>query len=266
MTSKDIFLQLGADTENIPVLQLLSQKGALSAQQIATHLSKPRPTIYSQLEKLLGFGLVRSSKGTRAKVFSIETPETFLSLIQQKAESLSTLSTQVLDLLSKNNTESPIPRISVHEGRDALQQVLFDFYRLKDIQTESIWPIAEMIKVFGEDYFKILNRTRIKNRIHTRAIWPVNGIVDVSSHPYMGSGKNFYRDIRIAPKGTTWNVGYWLYGDKATFVLSSQELFSFTIQSQGVVDLLRVLFEQLWQKSKPKEFNNKETDKFLNTL
>ena len=65
----------------------------------------------------------------------------------------------------------------------------------------------------------------------------------------MNVGKDFLREVRIAPPGIDFSMGYWLFADKAAFLSSRKESFGFIIESKELVEMLKVQFEVLWEMS-----------------
>jgi hypothetical protein len=60
------------------------------------------------------------------------------------------------------------------------------------------------------------------------------------------------RELRFAPKGMTWNMGYWMYENRVAFLSSEKEGFGFVIHSKEFAQMMRLQFEQMWKVSKPR--------------
>ena len=129
-----------------------------------------------------------------------------------------------------------------------------------------MWPISEMIGLLGEEYMENLNRTRIKNNISIRGIWPKDKKINFKEYPFMGVGKGFLRELRTAPKGLTWDMSHWVYEDKTAFISTGNETFGFIVQSRDFANFMRAQFEVIWPLSKPIKPEPKHTDRFLETL
>ena len=105
-----------------------------------------------------------------------------------------------------------------------------------------------------------------ENNLYTRAIWPINQKIDIKKHPYLGVGEDFKREIRIAPKGVDFSMGYWIYKNKVAFISSRKESFGFIIESKELVDMLLSQFEIIWKMSKKIEVDPKNTKVFLDEM
>ena len=82
----------------------------------------------------------------------------------------------------------------------------------------------------------------------------------------MGVGKEFLREVRLAPKGMTWEMGYWIYRDKVAFVSSHHEVFGFVVHSRDFTEMMKAQFEQIWKLSKPIKPEPQYTKAFLETV
>ena len=136
----------------------------------------------------------------------------------------------------------------------------------RDIETQAFWPQKKMVEILGGAFLRYHNKERIKNRLFVRAIWPQQQKVEIKNHPYFGSGGKFLREIRIAPPGIDFHMGYWIYGNKIVFISSTRENFGFIIQSQEMAQMLKTQFEILWQISRPLVTKKQDTESFLNEL
>ena len=144
--------------------------------------------------------------------------------------------------------------------------MLKDMLLYRDIETQAYWPIKAMVDILSPDFFRYLNKERIKNNLYTRAIWPTSQKVDIKKHPYLGVGSDFKREIRIAPKEIDFSMGYWIYKNKVAFISSRKESFGFIIESKELVDMLLSQFELIWKLSKSIEANSKDTKVFLDEM
>ena len=123
-----------------------------------------------------------------------------------------------------------------------------------------------MIEILSPEFFRYHNKERIKNSLYTRAIWPPDQTVDVKEHPYLGVGEAFHREIRIAPKGVDFVLGYWIYGDRVAFVSSVAESFGFILESEELIATLKAQFELIWNLSRPLSVNPEDTRSFVDEL
>ncbi len=265
---KKLFEDLGLSEATRRIYLQLLENGASSARALAEQLSIPRPSVYDQLKQLIDKGLVTERNESNKKLFQVDDVKNLPRLLDTKIQSLQKEQVELTKLLPKlaKRTEAIEPKIKFYSGVEGVRQVLNDMLWNKDLETMALWPISEMVNLLGEDYMADINRRRIRQRLYTRGIWPEDKRLDLKTHPFLGVGKAFFREIRIAPKAMTWNMSYWAYGDKVAFISSRKETFGFVIHSRDFAEMIRAQFEIIWQASKPIKAEPKHTNDFLRTV
>jgi sugar-specific transcriptional regulator TrmB len=266
----EILTGLDVNQEEAQIYGLLLESGPLQAGKLANRLGCPRSSLYGVLARLQDRGLVSQSVRQGIKVFAAKDPATVLLLFQNRIEELKSAQTaykQLLPtLLARSSSSLIAPRFQVYEGGEGLKSVLQDMLLYSDISTAALWPIKSMVDILTPQFFRYLNKERIRNRLFTRAIWPANQIVSMSEHPYLGSGPEFYREIRIAPANIKFSMGYWIYADKVAFLASRRESFGFILQSREFVELQTAQFDVLWELSSPLQTDAAASEAFLDEI
>lgn len=245
---------LGVDAEEADLYQTLVEHGAVTVGALAKERGVPRPSLYGTLRKLQDKGLVTSTLRSGVLLFAAEAPSKVAGLYEQRVEELTTAQKKFSDAAARleRGTSNHIigPRFQIFEGVEGVKHVLKDMLLYRDMETIAYWPIRDMLDILSADFFRYLNKERIKRNLATRAIWPERQIVKVKDHPYLGVGTAFKRTIRIAPKQINFSMGYWVYGNKAAFISSRRESFGFIIESSELVEMLQSQFEVIWNMSK----------------
>jgi sugar-specific transcriptional regulator TrmB len=256
-----------SETTTRVYLRLL-QSGASSARQLAENLNIPRPSAYDNLKILIKLGLVIEHDFENKKIFQAADVKNLSHLVREQIETLQKQESELKKIIPKISKELNYlePKIKFFGGQDGMRRALNDILWYENIETLLIWPISEMLDVLGSDYLSENNRRRIKRKISIRSIWPSDKAVKFKQYPFLGTGKNFFREIRLAPKDMTWNMGYWLYADKVAFISSRQESFGFTVTSRDFTELIKSQFELVWPLCKKIEINSKDTASFLKSL
>ncbi|MFA6463551.1 MAG: helix-turn-helix domain-containing protein [Candidatus Paceibacterota bacterium] len=248
-----IFKELGLSGITERVFNNLVEKGPSTARQLADRVAIPRPSVYDHLKILIEKGLVMERSEEGKKVFSIDNVLNIEELLNDKIKSLQTEKEQFkLSLPSLMKKTSFIePQIKFYSGKEGVKQVINHIMLNRNIETILMWPMSEMMKVLGDEYLKELNIKRVQRNIHLRVIWPKDKVLDTKKYPYLGSGEEHLRDLRIAPKGMTWDMGYWMYEDRVIFLSSEKEGFGFVVHSKDFASLIKVQFDEIWKVSKP---------------
>jgi len=267
---ENILSGLGLETEEIKTYLLLLETGPITAGNLSKKLGFPRSSLYGFLKRLQDQGMVNESKKFDIKIFSAEAPEKISLLFKQRIEDLAekqSLYESILPDLRKLQPSKLItPKLQIFEGEEGLKSALKDMLLYKNISTQAFWPIKKMVDILTPDFFRYLNKERIRNNLYTRAIWPKSQKLDVKQHPYLGVGERFLREIRIAPAEMDFSMGYWIYGNKAVFISSRKESFGFIIESSELIQMLLVQFELVWKISKPLIIDSKDSDKFIEEM
>jgi len=263
-----IFKELGLPESSHRVYLRLLEIGSSSARQLAENLNIPRPSVYDNLKLLIENGLVLEREEENKKIFYLNEVRNLSQLVEEKINTLKKEKEAVdlsLPALAKK-IGAVEPKIRFYPGAKGIKQVLRDLLWYDHIETLTMWPISEMMEVLGASYMEDINRRRIRRGISIRGIWPQDKAVNFKDFPFMGVGEGFLRELRLAPKGTTWNMSYWLYADKVAFISSRTESFGFVIHSRDFTELLKAQFEVIWKISKPIKPQPQYTDKFLKTV
>ncbi len=262
---KKTFEELGLSTATHNVYMQLLEKGGSTAKQLADWLSIPRTSVYDHLKLLIQKGLVVEQHNEGKKSFAIDDPRNLPNLIDAEIDSLKAERAHLIDILPTliKNPTSLDPKIRFYSGVEGVRHVLNEFKWQRNAKTMAMWPMSEMHELLGTEFFNDLNRRRIKQNVHVQGIWPHNKTIDVKKNPFIGTGPEFLRELRVAPKDMTWNIGYWIYGDKVAFISSQKEAFGFTIHSKDFSQLMKLQFQTIWNQSKKIKPNRKYTDPWI---
>ena len=266
----EVFKKLGLSSKETTTYLTLLENGALNAGSLSKRMGLPRSSVYDSLKSLHERGLVVQSERSQVKLWAAESPETLLSMLSKEASSWEGVKASFLTLLpelkSRESKDFVTPRFSYFEGVEGVKNILRDMLLYRDIQTQAFWPARDMLEILGKDFFYELNRSRIRQNIYTQGIWPRGASVDIKEYPCFGVGEKFRREIRLAPEGLQWSMGYWAYQNKVAFVSSRKECFGFIVESNELRQMLKTQFEVVWGLSKRIEVAEKSLESFLKTV
>ncbi len=263
-----IFRELNLSENAQRVFSDLLDKGPSTARLVAERLDIPRPSVYDNIKVLIQNGLVTEHEEGNTKIFSVDDINNIPNILQTRIDTLQAEKDTFKKLLPSllKQTHTIEPKIKTYSGRQGLEQVMNHIMWNRNIETIVMWPMSEMSKVLGREYLTELNKKRIKRNISIRGIWPNDKKIQFKDNPHLGVGGKHLREVRIAPKGMTWNMGYWMYGDQVAVISSEKESFGFVVHSKDFADLLRTQFEAIWKMSKPVKPEPQYTDSFLEDL
>ncbi|MFA6254356.1 MAG: helix-turn-helix domain-containing protein [Candidatus Paceibacterota bacterium] len=265
-----ILATIGLTDEEIKTYLSLLETGPITVGNLAKKTGKARASLYGFLKKLQTRGAIIQSLKSGVKTFSAEPPVKIGLLFRQKIEELQDNERLYKDLLpSLERGYAPkllAPKIQVFDDKKSLQNIMMDILLYRDIECQTFWPIKTMVEILSPDFFRYFNKKRIKENIYTRSIWPINQSVSIKDHAYLGVGKEFKREIRLAPKEIDFSTGYLLYEDKALFLSSRKESFGFIIESAEFTKMMKSQFEAIWKLSKTLTVSPKDTESFLKEI
>jgi sugar-specific transcriptional regulator TrmB len=246
-----VFQELGLSDITGKVFNDLVANGATVASKVADRVGIPRPSVYDHLKILISKGLVTERKEEYKKIFQIDNVQNIQELLADKIKVLENEKKQFeLSLPSLLQKVAFVePQIKFYTGKEGMKQVMNQIMLNRNIETELFWPMSEMLKVLGPEYLQELNEKRVKRNIFIRAIWPAEKTVDTEKYPYLKASEDTLRDLRLAPAGMNWQMGYWMYEDKVVFLSSEKEGFGFVVHSKDFANLMKLQFEQMWKIS-----------------
>jgi HTH-type transcriptional regulator, sugar sensing transcriptional regulator len=267
---QEVFTTLGFREEEVKTYLSLLDAGGSTAGNLAKVMGMPRPTVYGYLEKLQVEGLVTQSKRSGIKLFLAEPGEKIRLLYKRRIAELQKRERSLDSLLPELEKRSGLnvfrPRLQFDEGQAGIQKILEDLLQYRDIETFVMWPIEKMMDIMTDEYTHYHNKERLKRNISIRVIWPRNQTKDLHKWPYISSGKEFLREIRLAPTDVDFSMGYWAYANKVAFISSRAESFGFIIESAELVSLMRVKHDIIWNNSEPFPFRSRFADHYLQEI
>lgn len=261
---------IGLKDEECKVYMALLSSGSITAGNLAKSLGMARPSVYGYLEKLCSCGVARQGLQRGVKIFTPEPPEKLSLLFKRQIADLQAkqkmLDVLIPELSKRAGLGMLRPRIQIFEGNEGAEAALDDILTYRDIHTYTLWPIRSSFSAASEEYFRYHNTERIRRRIYISGIWPRRQAVELRRYPFMGSGPEFFRELRLAPPEIDLTLGYWIYGNKTLFMSSEAESFGFIIESAELVQTLKTQHDLLWKLSIPLPVDPKDVSVFLREL
>lgn len=265
---------LGLREQEARIYQLLLEDGPMLAGHMSKRLGVPRASLYGFLAQLVKGGFISQAlTSSGVKTFDAEPMSKLLLILDQQMDQMKNRRRDVETFLSSAQGEKAgrraRPRFQLFEGADGVRNILKDLLLYRNMESQAFWPAKIMTDTLSPELFAHFNQERIKNNFWIRAIWPTDQAPDLCITPFLGTGKAFKREIRVAPKEVSFSMGYWIYGDRVAFVSSYKEAVGFIIESHELAETLRASFEFVWQASKslvPSKKEKAAMDGFLRSI
>lgn len=267
---EDLMQVLSLKEEDVRTYLALLDSGAASASDLAKYMGSPRPSVYGYLERLTAAGLVYQSQKQGIKLFVPESPDRLSLLFQRRIQEMQSQQKKLDDLMPELERRAGLnllrPRMQFFEGRSGLEAALEDLLAYPDITTMAFWPIKAAIDATSSDFFRYLNVERVKRNIFIKGIWPSHYAEDAVNYHFMGSGTLYKREVRIAPPGVDFSMGYWIYANKVFFMSSRAESYGFTVESKDLSQMMEVQHRFVWESSTPLATNPMYDTMFIRDL
>jgi sugar-specific transcriptional regulator TrmB len=245
MLKKD-FEELGFNQKTTAVYTTLLRVGSGTAAQIAHESGVQRTTTYDILNSLCEKKLAGITFQEKSRIYYAEPPEQLV----QHFQNLSAAANDILPILRVMSEQSKQrPRIKYYEGRTGLHAIHDDFLKTKTKEYFYFGSMANQEEALGREYLEKYIRNRIRKKIWSNAL-RISGH-ELNAEYYKSSDEN-YRRVRLLPITSQDNVGcITLYDGKIAYFSTSGENFGLTIESRELFNLLKMLWDCLWQISSP---------------
>lgn len=235
------------------VFEILFESETMSASDIAKQVGISRTAIYDIVKKLIDMGLAYETLDGSVKMFGVQSVDKLKLLLAEKESEINS-AIKNLRILEKNHIKSNKnikPHIQVFTNKDSLKQMMKDMLLYDDATVYAYWPIKKVIELLGADFLAEFHQKRIKYGIKLKTIWPQNQIPELEKYPFLKTGSEFLREIRLAPKDVNFTLGYAIYNNTVRFVSSKKEGFGFLIESKELSETMKSQFKLIWDISKP---------------
>jgi sugar-specific transcriptional regulator TrmB len=225
--------------------------GSSPARSIAVRTGMTRPSVYDQLNILIGKNLVVERELDGKTAFAIRDVRDIGRFLELEEERLSAIRASFVleqESLAKR-TETVDPKIRFVSGRDAINRAMHDMLWDERLILKAVWPYDEMLRALGAKALAEFNVKRIRSGLRLKTIWsppPKSG----DAHIWKDGDTDVER--RIAPNPFAPKMAYTVYGDKVLFVSSAAESFGFVVHSADFATLMSLQFDVLWNVSKKK--------------
>ncbi len=240
------------DTE-IELFERILENGTTSATELAREVHITRTSVYDYLARLKERGLITQTLKGGVRKYGVELPEKIQVLLNEQEKNLATAREAMgglKNIYGKSQARSK-PLLQLFEGRKELQQMMKDALLYRDSTMRVYWPVLDVIKLLTPQFLEEFHKERVKRNIALKTIWPQTQGLSVKQHPFLKTGTQDKREVRLAPAGIDFSLGYALYENKVRFVSSSRESFGFLITSSEFAEMMRGQFDIVWAHSKP---------------
>lgn len=243
MTNFD-YRSIGLEPRDKIVYETLYKLDKVSLRATAQATGMNRGTVYEIIKKLTSLGLVTFTQVGERRHYSAANPQVFLSLIRERRDQLQQLESVTDEYIKALEARHPLPGAgyfaSFYEGEEGVAAILRDVLQTVGSLEKKEYHVfsSERASNVIYNHFKNFSRQRIKSGVFVRVI---------SDRP--PTEKVVMAERRQLPPGRQFLNGYTLiYGDKTALVSVSETnvLSAVVITDNGVANMQRLIFEQVW--------------------
>lgn len=234
--------ELGLADKEAKVYLASLELGSDTAQNIAKKSGVNRATVHVIItEKLIKKGLMSLFKKDKKTFYQVESPEQLLRLLREQEENLKRKEEEFKKYLPELETLYNIaeekPKVRFFEGKEGLMGIRKDILRSKFDSMAEFVPLDESYEIFpptSQDY-----RHQIP-KIPKKIIY--------SSKSNRLLPQEDFAESRVIPyEKFSFNSEMVIYGNKIAMVSLSGKLIGVIVESNGIADSLRSIFNLAWE-------------------
>lgn len=232
--------QLGIEEKPARVYLAALETGGGLASEIGKVAGVERTNTYHILESLIQEGLAyRSERGNRL-IFMAQSPKKIEVMLNSRLEQARNLIPELLMLEGSNTAK---PSIKIYEGIEGIKQLFEETLELpKGAETLAYTSAKDIHNYLSDEYVEEYLKRRTRKGITQRAI--AEDSPEARVHQSHDGGE--LRETRIVPAGKfPFNNEVKLFGNKM-MIASYADLMGVIIESKGIVETQRAIFELAW--------------------
>lgn len=246
---EQVLKKMGLSEKTAKVYAISFEFGPQTVQQMAQKLGIPRPTVYSQIESLIKLGLMSKIEKGGKVYFAAESPENLERLLKKKVGEIQSLSLEFKKNLPRLKrmflTSEEKPKIRFFEGKEGLLTMIKDFKRSKFDSVEEFVPIDEafnMMPPADQDFRQKLAKKFKKI--------PMRIIYTSKDGPILKAKEGNKERKFVTREKFPHSGSLTIYGKKVALMSENADLIGIIIESRGISDTLRTLFDFAWESIK----------------
>lgn len=245
MDRAQLLIDIGLSDKEANTYIAILELGSAPIKPIAQRSGVKRTSIYNFIDELVGLGLVTQTKIGRATHYQAAPPS---RLAELQRERLKSIEQALPEFTALYNTLSTKPRIHYFAGTEQMKNIVREETRCQK-EALYIWPNEQTTETIGgKRFMDKINQERISKDIRIRSIRfhdPSLHLLERSRH-----GEKNLLALRFADADYKINMAMGLY-DTGKVGFFGMEGFGILIESKEMHQLMALLFELLWKKSKP---------------
>ena len=229
--------------------------GKANCQAIAKKAGLPRSTTYSVLEGLAKINLVFTYEKQKIRQYFAEDPQKVVNLSEESTQAIKSI---FPELKSLYKTAKGRPRIKYYENLSAIKEMYSDILRQKGLKEYLIIASESAWLHMDEKWFAEFKKRRAAAKIKTRLILEDS---PEARQRQEEAGKTF-SEVKILPKDFIYEMGsgVYIFREKVIFLEYKKDLIAVEVQSKGIANMQRMMFEMVWKELDDKKMKARSED------
>ncbi len=237
--SKQLITSLNLTEAEAAVYLAALELGQANMQQLARKSGVKRTSIYNFIDELKERHLITETKKNGRSLYSATSPE---RLVEIEKARLQELSDTLPQLLAIQNSEKTKPKVTFHEGFEAVREIYDDF--VKEDKPIIAWSeFNESKKATGTLFEEQAVRRSRKN---VTVQWITTDTPE--AHAFTKHDYGLLRETKFVKSGK-FKTKIVVYGNKlALLSYHANPPYVVLIEDQDIADTVKGLWEELWQR------------------
>ncbi|MDO8490332.1 MAG: helix-turn-helix domain-containing protein [bacterium] len=223
--------------------------GPASIATLAKHLSISRPNVYKVIMELEKHGLAKYSENKRwGRTFIVEPPAVLVHKVREKRDSLGKmdgfLTSLMPDLNALYHQGETATKIKILEGKDWVRYWMEMMEQNGKEELIYFGSIDDFIGYIGWDGLAELTRERMRKGVVLKTLLlPGEKTREIMKRP-----AEEIRDIRLLDGASPFVTSFQIFLGKV-LIWQPKAPLAVLIEDQYIVEMLRSMFNLLWEKS-----------------
>jgi sugar-specific transcriptional regulator TrmB len=223
----------------------LTKLGEAKVADIAKKANVARTTTFSILERLTKEGLVSEHHYKGVAYYWVESPQIIKSVYENKMRLAEGLAETLSDLY---RSDANFPFAKVYDSKNAvknfIEKIMSDLPKNATIYTIDAPHMGNYVKIFSNDYYEILLKTKKKRGVQTKTLIPFGTKKDIDPEKMRVQEI----EIREMPENIKFSASLWLIDDLLV-LFSGKPPFIVSIRHELIVQSVKSLYDDIWRRS-----------------
>ena len=255
MLKKEL-IKLGLSEKEASVYMSAIQIGPSPVQKISQKSKVNRATTYVIIESLMQMGLMSTYDEGKKTFYVAEKPDQLVDYFKGKEKELHNKISHIKDILPElkilYNDYSDRPKVKYFEGIEGLKAVQNDFANslTKEEEMYIFLPYDEFEASVLKERLEKVRKKRIKKKIKVKVIYTSR---EGRQMQYENVGKEELQEhLFVEHKDYPFKGGMNIYSNKIFMIDYLGKLGGVVIENKTLANLLKCVFEMIWDQKKVK--------------